>query len=103
MSFIEAFFKLSLISQIIILYLIAINIITFFYFGVDKIKSQLDFWRISEKILWILTLIGGSVGALGGMYFFNHKTSKHSFQAVIILILLVHISATMLIFSNLLY
>ncbi len=100
MNFVENFFQLPLFTQIIILYLIVINIITFFYFGIDKLKSQFDQWRVKEKTLWILTLIGGSAGALGGMFFFRHKTQKHSFQAVIILILLVQVSLIMLLFSN---
>ncbi|MFB6226558.1 MAG: DUF1294 domain-containing protein [Candidatus Paceibacteria bacterium] len=100
MNFVKVFFQLPLLTQIISLYLLAINVITFFYFGVDKLKSQFDFWRISEKVLWMLTIIGGSLGALGGMYFFNHKTSKHSFQTVILLILLIQVSAILLFFSN---
>ena len=81
------FFNLSLIEQILLIYFLVINIITFFYFGLDKIKSQLKKRRISEKCLWILTLIGGSIGALSGMYFFRHKTKKLSFQVVIAIIL----------------
>ncbi len=69
-----------------------INIITFFYFGLDKLKSQLQHRRISEKMLWILSAIGGSVGALLGMNFFRHKTKKLSFMAGIAVTLMVQIS-----------
>ena len=81
------FIILPLYTQILITYLIVINIVTFFYFGIDKIKSQLQHRRISEKMLWILSAIGGSIGALIGMNFFRHKTKKLSFQAGIAVIL----------------
>jgi|SaaInlStandDraft_6_1057023.scaffolds.fasta_scaffold202910_1 uncharacterized membrane protein YsdA (DUF1294 family) len=81
------FTNLSLQTQFLIIYLIVINIITFFYFGLDKLKSQLQHRRISEKILWILSAVGGSVGALLAMNFFRHKTKKLSFQAGIAMIL----------------
>jgi uncharacterized membrane protein YsdA (DUF1294 family) len=83
----EYFFELVLWQQFLILYFFVINLITFFYYGVDKIKARFGSSRISEKMLWILALIGGSVGALAGMKFFRHKTKKISFQAVIAVIL----------------
>ena len=85
------FISLSIISQILVIYLVVINIITFFYYGYDKMRSQLRERRISEKTLWILALIGGSAGALLGMHFFRHKTKKLSFQAVIAIILTLQI------------
>ena len=82
------FIQLNIVTQILIIYLVIINIITFFYFGIDKIKSQIaGKRRISEKTLWILSTIGGSAGALLGMNFFRHKTKKMSFQAGIAIIL----------------
>ncbi|MFZ2189380.1 MAG: DUF1294 domain-containing protein [Candidatus Magasanikiibacteriota bacterium] len=82
------FISLNIFTQIILIYFLVINIITFFYFGLDKIKSQIPGKsRTSEKTLWILSLVGGSVGALLGMHFFRHKTKKISFQAVLALIL----------------
>ena len=82
------FLSLNLISQILLLYIIAINIIAFFFFGLDKLKSQLNKRRrISEKTLWFLALLGGSPGSIFGMYFFIHKTKKDSFQIVLALIL----------------
>ena len=61
---------------------------TFFVFGLDKARSvKVGVSRISEKTLWLLTLFGGSLGALAGMHFFRHKTKKLSFQAVMAVIL----------------
>lgn len=88
---IEFFAQLTLLAQIIIIYLIIINIINFFYFGLDKTRSELSKRRIPEKMLWFLSAIGGSVGALIGMKFFRHKTKKISFQAGIAVILAIQI------------
>jgi len=93
------FLNLSLLTQIFLLYFITINIVTFFYFGLDKLKSQTGDRRISEKMLWILTLIGGSAGALLAMWFFRHKTKKLSFQAVVAVILVVQIWVVYLILN----
>lgn len=86
------FFNLPIILEIFIFYLLAINIVSFFYFGIDKINSTIqNKKRISEKKLWFLTLIGGSFGSLIGMNFFRHKTKKMSFQTIIALILTLQI------------
>ena len=83
---------LPLYTQILTTYLLVINIITIFYFGWDKMRSQIyNARRVSEKTLWILSLVGGSIGALIGMKFFRHKTKKLSFQAGIAVILVIQI------------
>ena len=82
------FLNLSLFLQILVAYLILMNTITFFYYGFDKMRSQTDNTRrVSEKTLWFLALIGGSIGALLGMNFFRHKTKKTSFQAGVAIII----------------
>ena len=85
---VDWFIKLNLTTQFLLIYLVTINIITFFYFGLDKLKSRIaGKRRISERTLWILSFIGGSAGGLLGMKFFRHKTKKISFQAGIAIIL----------------
>lgn len=91
MTPIEFFANLNVSTQLIIIYLIIINVVTFFYFGLDKTRSELSRRRISEKMLWFLTAIGGSIGALIAMKFFRHKTQKVSFQAGIAVILAIQI------------
>lgn len=83
--------NLSLLNQILLVYFIIINIITFTYFGFDKLKAEMQHQRIREIILWILCLIGGSAGGLLAMHFFRHKTKKQSFQAVLAVILAMQI------------
>ncbi len=86
------FFNLTLLFQIGILYLLAINVITFFYFGLDKLQAQLSKRRTPEKLLWFLAILGGTVGALASMHFFRHKTQKVSFQLVLVLIMIVQMA-----------
>lgn len=63
-----------------IIYLIIINLIAFLAMYIDKRKAKYGKWRIPEQTLFILALIGGSVGAIVGMYTFRHKTKKLRFS-----------------------
>lgn len=63
----------------VIIYLVIINIITFWVYGLDKWKAKRDSRRISEKTLIFLALAGGSIGAFAGMRVFHHKTQKMKF------------------------
>ena len=73
------------------IYLIGINILTLLIFGADKWKAKRDKWRIPEDTLIWLAIVGGSVGALLGMYLFRHKTKHRKFQIGIPVILLVQV------------
>ena len=68
-------------SQIILVYLVVVNIVGFVIMGVDKKRAIDHAWRIPEKTLFTCSFIGGSVGTLAGMYFFKHKT-KHWYFVV---------------------
>ena len=46
---------------------------------IDKRKAKYGRWRIPEKTLLIIALLGGSVGTIAGMYLFRHKTQKLKF------------------------
>ena len=52
------------------------NIAGFAAMGIDKYKAKAHAWRIPEKTLFGLSLLGGSAGTWAGMYAFRHKT-KH--------------------------
>jgi uncharacterized membrane protein YsdA (DUF1294 family) len=78
-------------------YLIAINIVTFIVYGIDKVKAMKGKWRISEATLLILAAIGGSIGALLGMKIWHHKTMHKKFKYGLPLILLVQIALIYLI------
>ena len=72
-------------------YLIIINIYQFIIMGLDKILAIKNKNRISEKSLLISAFIGGSIGAILGMYTFRHKTKKLKFQLLYPLFLIIHI------------
>ncbi len=78
--------------QIVIGYLIIINIVTFAVYGIDKIKAKKGAWRIPEKSLLLLAFIGGSLGAAAGMRFWRHKTLHPQFKWGVPLILLFHLA-----------
>lgn len=60
----------------IIIYLLGINIITFFTMWLDKQKAKNGSWRIKESMLFTLVALGGGIGGIAGMYTFRHKTKK---------------------------
>ena len=64
----------------LLLWLVAINMGTFLVYGYDKFLATRGVWRISERVLLLLALIGGSLGALVAMQVFRHKTIKSSFR-----------------------
>ena len=55
-------------------YLIAVNLIGFALMGIDKYKAKKRAFRIPEATLFIVAIIGGSIGSIIGMYAFRHKT-----------------------------
>lgn len=64
------------LQTVILIYLILLNLTGFSIMGIDKRRARKHMWRISEKALFLTAVLGGSVGALAGMYTFRHKT-KH--------------------------
>lgn len=84
-------FKSISFSQLAQTYLIAINVITFFLYGIDKMKAKRSKWRIPEAVLLGLAVIGGTIGALFGMRVWNHKTKHKIFKYGLPLLLLVQI------------
>ena len=65
--------------MIIASYLIIVNLVGFLMMGIDKRKAIKGAFRIPEATLFIVALIGGSIGSIAGMYTFRHKTRHFSF------------------------
>ena len=63
-------------------YLIGINVLTFLLYGIDKAKAKRGAWRIAEKVLLGIGILGGALGALAGMKLFRHKTRHWYFIAI---------------------
>lgn len=79
-------------GDILLLFAAGINVLTFLVYGFDKWMARVQTRRIPEKVLLGLALIGGSLGALCGVYFFRHKTRKSSFLLGLVLIVLLHVA-----------
>ena len=79
-------------TRLIIAYLVAINLIAFLAFGLDKILARSSRRRISEATLLTLAFFGGSLGAWSGMYLFRHKTLHLKFRIGVPLILIAQIT-----------
>ena len=75
----------------LVIYLIVMNIIGFFIMAVDKHKAKKHAWRIPEKMLFLASLLGGSIGTWAGMYVFRHKTKHWYFVIGMPLILVLHV------------
>ena len=60
----------------VIAYVIIINIIGLFSMLIDKRRAIKKIWRIPEKTLFLIAILGGSIGSNIGMRLFRHKT-KH--------------------------
>ena len=73
-------------------YLLAINVVTFIVYGIDKYKAKKAKWRISEATLLLLAVLGGSIGAWIGMKVWHHKTMHKKFKYGIPAILLIQIA-----------
>ena len=74
-----------------IYYLILINILNFILFGIDKSKSIHQKNRIRNTTLIGFSILGGSIGALIGMYVFRHKTKTWYYKYTIPIILIIQI------------
>jgi len=70
-------------------YILLINLFAFILYGIDKRKAIKHQWRISEKVLLCIAIIGGSIGALLGMILFHHKTRHWYFRYGLPVILLI--------------
>ncbi|MEE0920615.1 MAG: DUF1294 domain-containing protein [Lachnospiraceae bacterium] len=81
------------VISIILGYIFFINILGFSLMGIDKRKAIKKVWRIPESTLFIVALIGGSIGSIIGMNFFRHKTKHWYFVLGMPLILIAQIAA----------
>lgn len=78
-------------EALLICYPVVLTITGFVSMGIDKYKAKKKQWRIQEKTLFLIALLGGSVGSILGMYTFRHKTKHRSFVYGMPAILLVQL------------
>ena len=79
-------------NTVIIIYAIGINLVGFLLMDIEKGRAKLGQWRIRERTLFLVALLGGSVGSLTGMFLFRHKTKHFSFLVGMPAILLIQIA-----------
>ena len=86
--------------NIILYYLLAINIASFFLYGIDKYKAKRGLWRISEATLLTIATIGGSIGAWAGMRLWHHKTMHKKFEYGIPIIIILQVALAVYLLTN---
>ena len=79
-------------TRLLLYYLLAVNLLTFATYGIDKYKARHARWRVREISLLLLAALGGSIGALLGMHLFRHKTQHKKFRYGVPLILLAQVA-----------
>lgn len=84
--------------KVLFIYLLTVNIITFIAFAIDKFNAIEGRTRIRIVTLLGLAFVGGSVGGIGAMYLFRHKTSKDYFTVGIPLIMIMQVVVLVYIF-----
>lgn len=62
------------------LWLMLMSLVLFAVMGADKRRAKTGAWRVPEKTLFLLALLGGAIGGVLGMRVFRHKT-KHWYFA----------------------
>ena len=86
--------------NIILGYLLAVNITSFLLYGIDKYKAKKGRWRISEATLLLMAVIGGSIGAWVGMRIWHHKTMHKNFKYGIPVIIIFQVAFAVYLLTN---
>lgn len=79
------------VIKLIIIYLVVANIVGISSMAADKIKAIHRAWRIPEATLFLICILGGSIGSTIGMFLFHHKTKHWYFRFGFPVILTIHI------------
>jgi len=87
-----AVLALGLALDGVLSWLLAINLVALLAYGYDKWVAGSKRTRVPELVLLGLTVVGGTLGAVVGMCWFQHKTAKGSFQLKLGLIFLVQVA-----------
>ncbi len=85
----------------VIIYFLVANLVGFLSMGIDKFKAKRGYWRIPEGTLIMITVLGGGIGTLIGMYTFRHKTKKLKFTVGIPTILITEVIIIIMIITDL--
>lgn len=86
--------------QIFLGCLFAVNLLAFLIAAWDKHMAKTDGWRVPEKVLLSLAVVGGAAGLLLAMKTVRHKTRKPLFKYGVPFILLVQLGILYLLFKQ---
>ncbi len=86
---------MSVISYIVS-YLAIVNLAGLIVMGIDKLRARKRAWRIPESTLFVIALIGGSLGTTIGMHLFHHKTRHWYFLFGMPAILVIQIATVLI-------
>ena len=84
--------------SILLIFITALNAVTFLVYGIDKLKARKNKRRIPESTLLLLAAFGGSIGAWLGMRVWHHKTMHRKFKYGVPLILFLQIALLVYLF-----
>lgn len=87
-----SFWQVFTQHKFLLYYLGGINLLTFIFFGVDKLKAKKEKERIKITTLLILSAVGGSIGGVLAMLIFRHKTKKPYFSLGMPIIIITQIA-----------
>lgn len=86
--------------KVYLIYIGVCSLVTLVFYGIDKARAVDGAWRIPEKVLLILSAVGGALGGLLAIYLFRHKTRKWYFPFVNIFALVVYVALLVLIMGK---
>jgi uncharacterized membrane protein YsdA (DUF1294 family) len=81
-------------------YLIAINLLAFGMFALDKMAAREGSWRIPEGTLLFSALFGGTLGAISAQQVLRHKTRKEPFRSLLYATALLQVGAIIYLYLN---
>ena len=85
---------------LIAIYILVLNLIGYALMGIDKLRAKKRGFRIPEATLFVVAIIGGSIGTILGMIVFKHKTRKWYFTYGLPVILILQIALTVALFLS---
>lgn len=88
------------VISVLVFYLVLINLLGFMSMLIDKRKARKRAFRIPESTLFMIAVLGGSLGSLIGMYLFHHKTRHRSFTIGMPLLLVLQFLALFLLYLS---
>jgi uncharacterized membrane protein YsdA (DUF1294 family) len=82
-------------EDVLIGWIVILSVYSFFMMGYDKRQAKNGGWRVPERTLWLLAILGGGAGAYAGMQTFRHKTKHTSFRVGFLMLAILDLAAVL--------